>query len=132
MQYINRLLKLPTNRSSFLFGARNTGKSTLLKKIFDKESSLWIDLLDPTEEERYSLNPSLLYSEILALENKKYIIIDEIQKIPKLLDVVHRLIESTDKIFILTGSSARKLKYGGANLLAGRAFVYNLHPFTIL
>jgi predicted AAA+ superfamily ATPase len=93
MQYISRLLKLSVNRSFFLFGARNTGKSTLLKKTFNPDSSLWIDLLDPTEEERYLLNPSLLYSEILALENKKYIIIDEIQKIPKLLDVVHKLIE---------------------------------------
>jgi len=132
MQYINRLLKLSVNRSFFLFGARNTGKSTLLKETFNSDSCLWIDLLDPTEEERYLVNPSLLYSEILALENKKYVIIDEIQKIPKLLDVVHKLIESTDKIFIMTGSSARKLKYGGANLLAGRAFVYNLYPFTFL
>lgn len=132
MQYINRLLRLSLNRSFFLFGARNTGKSTLLRETFNSASSLWIDLLDPTEEERYLANPSLLYSEILALENKKYIIIDEIQKIPKLLDVVHKLIESTDKIFIMTGSSARKLKYGGANLLAGRAFVYNLYPFTFL
>lgn len=132
MQYVNRLLKLPENRSFFLFGARNTGKSTLLKETFNTTSSLWIDLLDPMEEERYLANPSLLYSEILALENKKYIVIDEIQKIPKLLDVVHRLIESTDKIFIMTGSSAKKLKYGGANLLAGRAFVYNLYPFTFL
>lgn len=56
--------------------------------------------------------------------------IDEVQKLPKLLDIVHQLIESTDKVFIMTGSSARKLKHDGANLLAGRAFVYNLYPFT--
>ena len=60
------------------------------------------------------------------------IIIDEIQKVPKLLDIVHHLIETTSKKFILTGSSARKLRHGGANLLAGRAFVYDLHPFTYL
>lgn len=131
MKYINRFLTLPLNRSFFLFGARNTGKSTLLRKTFTQENSLWIDLLDPAEEERYSINPSTLYSEVLALdESKKYIIIDEIQKIPKLLDVVHKLIEDKNKIFIMTGSSARKLKYGGANLLAGRAFVYHLHTFT--
>lgn len=61
-----------------------------------------------------------------------HIIIDDIQKVPKLLDVIHFLCEKTKKKFILTGSSARKLKYGGVNLLAGRAFVYNLFPFTFL
>lgn len=63
-------------------------------------------------------------------EDTIYVVIDEIQKVPKLLDEVHRLIEETDKIFILTGSSARKLKRGGANLLAGRAFVYHLHSLS--
>lgn len=130
MTYINRLLNLPLNRSFFLFGARNTGKSTLLKKTFTGKNFLWVDLLDPIQEERYSLNPSDLYTEILALKNVDYIIIDEIQKIPKLLDIVHKLIESSNKKFIMTGSSARKLRYGGANLLAGRAFIYNLFPFS--
>ena len=130
MEYIDRLLVLPKNKSFFLFGARNTGKSTLLNRIFNKENAFWIDLLNPDEEEKYSRAPSVLASEVLALEDKKYVIIDEVQKIPKLLDVIHQLIESTDKIFVMTGSSARKLKYGGANLLAGRAFVYNLYPFT--
>lgn len=130
MSYTNRLLKLPLNRSFFLFGARNTGKSTLLKNTFPVDKSLWIDLLNPLEEERYLNDPSTLYAEVLALDNTDYIVIDEIQKVPKLLDVVHKLIETTNKKFILTGSSARKLKYGGANLLAGRAFVYNLFPFT--
>lgn len=73
----------------------------------------------------------MLESIVSALPaSKTHIIIDDIQKVPKLLDFVHHLIEDTNKKFILTGSSARKLKHGGANLLAGRAFVYNLHPFT--
>lgn len=92
-----------------------------------------IDLLAPSEEELYSSNPSHLRARVLALSHEtKHIIIDEIQKIPKLLDVVHQLIEGTDKVFIMTGSSARKLRHRGANLLAGRAFVYNLYPFTAL
>ena len=130
MQYINRIIKLPLDKNFFLFGARNTGKSTLLKTTFSKKNNcLWIDLLDFVEEERYSRNPQALEAEVLAASDVKYVIIDEIQKIPKLLDLVHKLIESTNKIFILTGSSSRKLKYGGANLLAGRAFTYNLFPF---
>lgn len=133
MKFTNRLLKLPLNRSFFLFGARNTGKSTLLKHIFGDEKTFWIDLLEPDLEDRYARDPMAFKQEVLALdEATKYVIIDEIQKLPKLLDIVHQLIESTDKIFIMTGSSARKLRHGGANLLAGRAFVYNLYPFSVL
>lgn len=129
--YVNRLLKLTDNRNGLLFGARNTGKSTLLKEIFAPEVALWIDLLDPNVEAQFLSNPSLLEAMVLALEDSKpLVILDEIQKVPKLLDVVHRLIESTNKKFIMTGSSARKLRHGGANLLAGRAFVYHLFPFT--
>ena len=98
MVFFERLIKLPKNKSFFLFGARNTGKSTLLKKLFKQNQTLWIDLLDPHEEERYVRDPSLLESEVNALETKKYVVIDEIQKVPKLLDVVHRLIENTEKI----------------------------------
>lgn len=131
MKFIKRLLQLPLSRSFFLFGARNTGKSTLLQHTFEPENTLWIDLLDPDLEERYSRDPVSFKQEVLALDKKvKNIVIDEVQKLPKLLDIVHQLIESTDKVFIMTGSSARKLKHGGANLLAGRAFVYNLYPFT--
>lgn len=131
MKFIKRLLQLPLSRSFFLFGARNTGKSTLLKHIFGSQYVFWIDLLDPEIEERYSREPMSFKQEVLALDEAvKYIVIDEVQKLPKLLDIVHQLIESTNKIFIMTGSSARKLKHGGANLLAGRAFVYNLYPFT--
>ncbi len=133
MVFTNRLLQLPLNRSFFLFGARNTGKSTLLKHLFKGKNALWIDLLDPDQEDRYAREPLSFKQEVTALDvATKYVIIDEIQKLPKLLDIVHQLIESTDKIFIMTGSSARKLRHGGANLLAGRAFVYNLYPFTTL
>jgi len=130
---ITRLIKLPRRKSFFLFGPRGSGKSTLLKQLFSTETTLFIDLLDPEEENRFALKPSELEAIILALPKKIIrIVIDEIQKIPKLLDVVHLLIEKTNKTFILTGSSARKLKYGGSNLLAGRAFVYNLQPFSFL
>ena len=128
-----RLLELPLNRSIFLFGPRNTGKSTLLRETFSAKNSLWIDLLDPLEEDRFTRSPAELAALVKALPPSiTHIVIDEIQKIPKLLDVVHSLIESTSKLFVMTGSSARKLKHGSANLLAGRAFVYHLFPFSFL
>lgn len=131
MKLLERLLRLPSIRSFFLFGARNTGKSTLLRQSFNAKNTLWIDLLDPSIEERYSRDPLSFQQEVMALDSSvQYIVIDEIQKLPKLLDSVHQLIENTKKVFVMTGSSVRKLKYGGANLLAGRAFVYYLFPFT--
>ncbi len=126
-----RLRRFSKKHSFFLFGPRGTGKSTLLKQKFNKDECLWLDLLDTSVEDRFALNPSDLYAIVQALPKEiGYVIVDEIQKVPKLLDEVHRLIEETDKIFILTGSSARKLKHGGANLLAGRAFVYYLHALS--
>ena len=128
-----RLLKLPKNHSLFLFGARNTGKSTLVKVSYDEKTILYIDLLKKASEARFSRDPDELYQVVTQLPaDITHIIIDEIQKIPPLLDVVHRLLSETDKIFILTGSSARKLKRGGANLLAGRAFVYHLFPLSFM
>lgn len=116
-----------------MFGARGTGKSTLLQQLFLPDNCLWLNLLDPEQEARFALNPKELINLVLALPKKiTHVIIDEVQKVPKLLDAVHFLCEKTQKNFILTGSSARKLKLGGANLLAGRAFVYNLFPFTFL
>jgi len=130
---IPRLLELPKKQSFFLFGPRNTGKSTLLRHNFPVSSCFWLDLLDPLQEEQLALNPSELKARVMALPaNITHVVIDEVQKIPKLLDVVHSLIESTEKYFVLTGSSARKLRHGGANLLAGRAFVYHLFPFSPL
>ncbi len=130
---IERLVQLPFDQSLLLFGARNTGKSTLVQQTYSKEISISIDLLDPLEEERFARNPNELRAIVLGLPNHiSHIIVDEIQKAPKLLNVVHYLIQETNKKFIMTGSSARKLKYGGANLLAGRAFVYHLFPFSYL
>ncbi len=127
-----RLLKPTETYSLFLFGPRGVGKSTLLKELFrDNQKSLWIDLLEPAQEQRFSIDPQELFTVVQSLDNSvTHIVIDEIQKVPKLLDVVHSLIENTSKLFVLTGSSARKLKLGGANLLAGRAFVYHLYPLT--
>lgn len=127
-----RLIQILYNHSCFLLGPRGSGKSTLLRERFNSKNCLWLDLLDSSIEERFFRNSSDLYTIVKALPNEvKYVIIDEIQKNPKLLNEVHRLIEERiNKIFILTGSSARKLKHGAANLLAGRAFVYHLHPLS--
>lgn len=129
---INRIQKLNKNNSFFLFGARGTGKTTLLKKHFSDKNTLWIDLLTDADEESYGRNPDALSH---VLDSKKYrrVVIDEVQKAPKILDVVHHEMEKNKTIqFILTGSSARKLKRGSANLLAGRAFTYHLYPLTHL
>lgn len=127
---IRRHITISKSHSFFLFGARATGKSSLLKELFPKEDFFWIDLLHPQTEEKYTLRPETLLEEIDAIEpTPEWIIIDEVQKSPALLNVVHHLIEDQNIKFGLTGSSARKLKRGAANLLAGRAFVYYLFPF---
>ena len=128
---INRLINLLLSNSFFIFGPRGTGKSTWLREKFQNIPHLYIDLLIPDEEERFTKNPSTLLNQIESLE-AEWIVIDEIQKCPKLLDVVHLGIERHKKKFALTGSSARKLKRGSANLLAGRAFVFHFFPFTHL
>ena len=126
---LTRKLTLPQNKSFFLFGPRNTGKSTLIRETY--KESLFIDLLDPIMEDKFLRSPKELKYIVDALPEKtQHIVIDEVQKVPALLDVVHQLIESTGKYFVLTGSSARKIKKGGANLLAGRAYVYYMFPFT--
>lgn len=130
---LKRQLKLTKNYSLFLFGARGVGKSTLVEYVYNLKNCLYINLLDPAEEDRFARNPNELVELIGALpKSSQHVIIDEIQKVPKLLDVVHLLLESKKcgKYFILTGSSARKLKMAGVNLLAGRAFVYHLYPFS--
>ncbi len=130
---IPRLLQLPHDESFFLFGARGTGKTTLIEASFDQETALYINLLKTEEEARFARNPDQLIDLVAGMPaTQTHVIIDEIQKLPKLLDVVHYLIEKTNKYFILTGSSARKLKRGGANLLAGRAFEYHLFPLNYL
>lgn len=125
-----RIVKISKTHSFFLFGARATGKTTLLTEAFLKEHLLVVDLLDPTLDERLAQNPSLLKTIIGSNPDKKWILIDEIQKNPKLLDVIHSISNEKKIKFILTGSSARKLKRGSANLLAGRAFKYVCHPLT--
>ena len=127
---VNRLVNLSENNSFFLFGARGTGKSTLLKSKDFLKNAFFIDLLQPDVEELYSLRPQLLHEQAQTMKAKSWIVIDEIQKVPKLLDTVHSLIENKKVYFALTGSSARKIKRGGGNLLAGRAFVFSIFPFT--
>jgi len=129
--YYERLLNLQVlikQKSHFLLGPRSTGKSSLIRKTFD--SSLYINLLKQDTLRDFIINPSLLRERVAAIKLKPrdLVIIDEIQKIPKLLDEVHLLIEEEGLVFLLTGSSARKLKKGAANLLAGRAWMANLFP----
>ena len=127
-----RLLKTTRSHSFFLFGARGTGKTTYIKDSFDLDASLYIDLLDPEIEDAYRRMPQRFENQVRALPDAiKWVLIDEVQRAPRLLDIVHRLIESSEKRFVLTGSSSRKLKRGASNLLAGRAFVYHLHPLTV-
>lgn len=113
-----------------MFGARGTGKSTLLQGLFS-ESVLTFDLLEDETFDRLLREPKILEE---ACQGSKYewIVIDEVQRLPKLLNTVHRMIEKKKQKFALTGSSSRKLKRGSANLLAGRAFVNQLFPLTSL
>lgn len=125
-----RNIELPTDHSFFLFGPRGTGKSTLVRSRYP--NATYIDLLDFSTYRVLLANPNLL-SQFIPPQTKEFIIIDEVQKIPALLDEVHRLIESQDHYkFILTGSSARKLRRQGVNLLAGRAYTSYLYPLTAI
>lgn len=133
----NRHFSLPSGQISFfLFGPRQTGKSTLLDNLLKENNTLKIDLLDNTTALRYKTKPELFKSELKTFikENKKpNIFIDEVQKIPELLDMVHLIMHKHKQArFILSGSSARKLKRGGANMLGGRAIEYHLYPLTFL
>lgn len=124
-------MSLESNMSAFLWGARKTGKSTFLKNLYPK--SKFFDLLDTKMILRYSAEPWRLREEILALSKdqlKRPIIIDEVQKVPAILDEVHYLIENHRCQFILCGSSARKMRNVGVNLLGGRALKYNFFPLT--
>jgi predicted AAA+ superfamily ATPase len=126
-----RLCNLSKINSFFLFGARGTGKSTLLEHLFPKEETLFIDLLDLETFDDLLLHKGRFLSLITSPENiNKRVIIDEVQKLPELLNVVHQQIQKNDRQFVLTGSSSRRLKQKGVNLLAGRAWVYHLFPFS--
>lgn len=127
METIGRILKSPDG-SFFLLGPRGTGKSTWTQAMFPK--ALRIDLLDQSLCRTYHAHPELLRDRVQALTDRSIVIIDEIQKVPDLLPVVHALIEEKRGWrFVMTGSSARKLKRTGADLLGGRAFSETLHPF---
>lgn len=127
---LERILKLKEieNDSLFLWGSRQTGKSTLLRALFPK--SRLYDLLKTDVRMAFQLRPALLREECEMLSEGELVIIDEVQKVPALLDEVHWLIENRGLRFILSGSSARKLRRSGANLLGGRALRCTLFPLV--
>lgn len=118
----------PATGHYFLFGPRGTGKSTWLRHHYPV--ALWVDLLAPEVHREYSARPERLRELVDGNPDKRVVIVDEVQKAPALLDVVHELAERPrSPRFVLTGSSARKLKRTGVDLLAGRAVRRTLHPF---
>ena len=126
----NLSLPGPGQETFFLWGARQTGKSTLLRQRYP--GARWLDLLKTDEFRRYSVNPEILRQEVEAegAQVGGQVVIDEIQKVPALLDEVHWLMENRGLCFALCGSSARKVRRGAANLLGGRAVRYELHGLT--
>jgi len=121
-----RQLALPGSPevSFFLWGPRQTGKTSLLRATYP--GATWIDLLKTDEFARYAQRPALLREELLAQPGRPFVVIDEVQKVPALLDEVHWLIENRGARFVLCGSSARKVRRGAANLLGGRALRHEL------
>jgi len=127
MEVLPRFFKAPAG-SFFLFGPRGTGKSLWTQTTFP--DALRIDLLDPHTLRHYSARPERLRELVDGNPSAGALVIDEVQKVPELLPVVHQLIERRRRLqFILTGSSARKLKRSGVDLLAGRAVLRTLHPY---
>lgn len=124
-----RLLKPPKQHSFFLFGPRGVGKTAWLRQHFPQ--ALFFDLLDYQTYTELLADPTRLGDRIPE-DYKGWVVLDEVQRVPELLNEVHRLIESRRLTFALTGSSARKLRRRGINLLAGRAFTYHMHPLTAL
>ena len=122
-----RLLKPPDTQSFFLFGPRGTGKTTWVRRTFP--GAVYIDLLESELFTRLTANPQRLEN-LIPHDHGDWVVIDEIQRIPDLLSEVHRLIETRKHKFALTGSSARKLRRGGVNLLGGRARTLAMHPLT--
>ncbi len=121
-------VKSKLDEGMFLFGARQTGKSTLLKERFKGE--IYYDLLDPDLRKFFKRNPNALKDALWEKPAGTLVIIDEIQKVPELLDIVHTLMVEKGLHFILSGSSARKLKRSGANTLGGRAIPETLYPLV--
>ena len=116
------------NESLFLWGARQTGKSTLLKSLYP--DAMWFDLLKTDLYRRYLSDPVQFREAVLADKAGRVVIVDEIQKVPALLDEIHWLMENSGTRFILSGSSARKILRSGVNLLGGRALRYELYPLV--
>lgn len=125
-----RALPLPARpvESFFLWGPRQTGKSTLLKALYP--DAVWVDLLKTDEQIRYASRPALLREELEAGSADRLVVVDEVQKAPGLLDEVHWLIENRKRVFALSGSSARKVRRSHANLLGGRAVRYEMLGLT--
>ena len=118
----------PPAASYFLFGPRGTGKSTWLRERYPE--ALFVDLIDPENTRFYGAAPERLRHTIAASPGRRPVVIDEVQRVPELLQVVHQLIELDKRLhFVLTGSSARKLRRTGVDLLAGRALLTTMHPF---
>ena len=127
MEFIGRFFRVP-DRSCFVFGPRGTGKSTWLRERIP--DALFVDLLDPSTHRSLSARPERLRELLAGAPGKETVVIDEIQRVPELLTVVHAVMETpSPPRFILTGSSARKLRRGGVDLLGGRAVQRTLHPF---
>lgn len=129
---LTREINLPKLHSFFLFGARQTGKTTLLNEVFEPISTKTYNLLRGEDYTRLIVNSSLFREEVLALpDSVSHVIVDEVQRVPELLNEIHDLLNlNCRKKFIITGSSARKLKRNRANLLAGRALNYRLFPLS--
>ncbi len=130
MELIYRYLK-KTDESFFLFGPRGTGKSTWIGMVF--KDPFIVNLLEPDTFRRFAARPEILLDVVRGLSKQRSVIIDEVQKVPEMLDAVHQLLEEKRGLqFVLTGSSARKLKRTGSDLLAGRAVMktmQTMHPF---
>ena len=128
MYHRTLIINLEDIDSVFLFGARQTGKSTYLRTTYP--NAMYIDLLNTTLSSRYRQKPELLYDQLARMDKPPLVIIDEIAEAPQLLNEVHRLISEFGVRFILCGSSARKLKRKSYNTLGGRAYPYFFYPLV--
>ena len=123
----SRLLQPPARQSFFLFGPRGTGKTAWIRATFPK--AVFLDLLDDQSYLQVHARPGAL-RDLIPRGHSGWVVIDEVQRVPEILNEVHRLIEERKLRFVLTGSSARKLRRRGVNLLGGRALTYAMHPLT--